>query len=158
MVNIKLIRVTNMFISMLLTYSYYMGARRRWWMPFWTSLATAGEWFVENTSNSRFKLIKKTKLKRHSAVSGPLKLLKSTKNYKNLKIEKWSFFSSGHPSFLDKTFKKLPKKKQKTEPVIYELIFISGFSFICSEPDHTSSTLYLNNHKEFFKGKNRDFL
>jgi len=47
-----------MFISMLLTYSYYMGARRRWWMPFRTPFATAGERVVENTSSSRIKLIK----------------------------------------------------------------------------------------------------
>ena len=34
-VNKKQIRVTNMFISMLLTYSYKMGVHRWWWMPFW---------------------------------------------------------------------------------------------------------------------------
>jgi len=47
-----------MFISMLFTYSYYMGARRRWWVPFRTPFTTVGERFVENTSSSRIKLIK----------------------------------------------------------------------------------------------------
>ena len=36
MLNMKLIQVTNMFISMLSTYLYNMGARRR----LWTVLAT----------------------------------------------------------------------------------------------------------------------
>jgi hypothetical protein len=48
-----------MFISMLSTYySYYMGARRRLWMPFWPPFSTACERFVKNTSTSRIKLIK----------------------------------------------------------------------------------------------------
>ena len=58
MINIKLIRVTNMFISMLWTYSYNMGARRRLWMPFWPPFSTVCERFVKNTSSSRIKLIK----------------------------------------------------------------------------------------------------
>jgi hypothetical protein len=48
-----------MFISMLSTYSYNMGARRRLWMPFWPPFSTACERFVENTSSSRIKLIKR---------------------------------------------------------------------------------------------------
>jgi hypothetical protein len=46
-----------MFISMLLTYSYCLGARRRWWMPFRAPFLTACERFAENTSSSRIKLI-----------------------------------------------------------------------------------------------------
>jgi hypothetical protein len=57
MINIKWIRVNNMFISMLSTYSYYMGTRRRLWMPFWPPFLTACERFVENTSSSKIKLI-----------------------------------------------------------------------------------------------------
>jgi hypothetical protein len=48
-----------MFISMLLTYSYNMGARRRLWMPFWPPFSTACERFVETTSSSIIKLIKR---------------------------------------------------------------------------------------------------
>jgi hypothetical protein len=43
---------------MLSAYSYYMGARRRLWMPFWPPFLTACERFVENTSSSRINLIK----------------------------------------------------------------------------------------------------
>jgi hypothetical protein len=52
-VNIKNIRVTNMFISMLLTYSYW------WWMPFRPPFLTACERFTKNTSSSRINLFKK---------------------------------------------------------------------------------------------------
>ena len=48
-----------MFISMLSTYLYNMGARRRLWMPFWPPFLTACERFAENTSSSRVKLIKR---------------------------------------------------------------------------------------------------
>ena len=48
-----------MFISMLSTYSYNMGTRRRLWMPFWPAFSTACERFDENTSSSRIKLIKR---------------------------------------------------------------------------------------------------
>ena len=50
-----------MFIIMLSTYSYYMGARRRlWmWMPFWPPFFTMCERLVENTSSSRIKLSKR---------------------------------------------------------------------------------------------------
>ncbi len=47
-----------MLISMLLTYSYNMGTRRRIWMPFWPPFSTECERFVKNTSSSRIKLIK----------------------------------------------------------------------------------------------------
>ena len=47
-----------MFISMLSTYSYNMGARRRLWMPCWPPFSTACERFDEDTSSSRIKLIK----------------------------------------------------------------------------------------------------
>jgi hypothetical protein len=47
-----------LFISILLTYSSYTGARRQRWMPFWPPFLTAGERFDENTSSSRIKLIK----------------------------------------------------------------------------------------------------
>jgi len=46
-----------MFISMLLTYLYYVGARRQWWMPFRTPFATAGERFVKDMVSSTIKLI-----------------------------------------------------------------------------------------------------
>jgi hypothetical protein len=46
-----------MFISMLLTYSYCLGARRRRWMPFRHPFSTAGERIMENTSSCRIKLI-----------------------------------------------------------------------------------------------------
>jgi hypothetical protein len=48
-----------MLISMLLTYSYNMGARRRLWMPFWPPFSTACKRFGKNTSSSRIKLIKR---------------------------------------------------------------------------------------------------
>ena len=48
-----------MFISMLSTYSYNMGTRRRLWMPFWPAFLTVCERFDENTSSSRIKLIKR---------------------------------------------------------------------------------------------------
>jgi hypothetical protein len=48
-----------MFISMLSTYLYNMGARRRLWMPFWPPFSTACERFVKNTSSSRIILIKR---------------------------------------------------------------------------------------------------
>ena len=48
-----------MFISMLSTYLCNMGTRRRLWMPFWLPFLTACERFVENTSSSRIKLIKR---------------------------------------------------------------------------------------------------
>ena len=41
---------------MLLFYSYCLGTRRQWWMPFRTPFATAGEQFVENTISSTIKL------------------------------------------------------------------------------------------------------
>jgi hypothetical protein len=47
-----------MFISMLLTYSYCLGARRRWWMPFPAPFLTACKRFAENTSSSRINLFK----------------------------------------------------------------------------------------------------
>ena len=47
-----------MFISMLLTNSYNMGAHRQQWMPFWPPFLTACEQFVKNTSSSRIKLSK----------------------------------------------------------------------------------------------------
>ena len=47
-----------MFISMLLTYLYNMGTRRRSWMPFRPPFVTACKRLVENTSSSRIKLIK----------------------------------------------------------------------------------------------------
>ncbi len=43
---------------MLLVYSYCLGARRWWWMPFRPPLLTAGEQFIKNTSSHRIKLIK----------------------------------------------------------------------------------------------------
>jgi hypothetical protein len=58
MVNIKNIWVTNMFISILLTYSYCLGTRRRWWMPFRPPFLTACERFAENTSSSTINLFK----------------------------------------------------------------------------------------------------
>ncbi len=58
MVNIKNIRVTNMFISMLITYLYCLGARLWWWMPFRPPFLTACEWFAENTNSSRINLFK----------------------------------------------------------------------------------------------------
>jgi hypothetical protein len=48
-----------MFISMLSTYSYCLGARRRWWMPFRAPFLTACERFAENTSSSRINLFKR---------------------------------------------------------------------------------------------------
>ena len=48
-----------MFISVLSTYSYNMGARRRLWMPFWPPFSKACERFVKNTSSSRIILIKR---------------------------------------------------------------------------------------------------
>ncbi len=51
------LRVTNMFISMLSTYLYNMGARRGLWMLFWPPFLTACVRFVKNTGNSRIKLI-----------------------------------------------------------------------------------------------------
>ncbi len=59
MVNIKSIRVTNMFISMLSTYSYCLGARRWWCMPFRAPFLTACERFAANTSSSRINLFKR---------------------------------------------------------------------------------------------------
>jgi hypothetical protein len=48
-----------MFINMLSTYSYNMGARRRLWMPFWPPFSAACERFAENkSSRSRIKLSK----------------------------------------------------------------------------------------------------
>jgi hypothetical protein len=47
-----------MFISMLLTYSYCLGARRWWWMPFRPPFLTACERFAENTSSSRINVFK----------------------------------------------------------------------------------------------------
>jgi hypothetical protein len=47
-----------MFISMLLTYSYGLGARSRWWMPFRAPFLTACEQFAENTSSCRINLFK----------------------------------------------------------------------------------------------------
>ena len=47
-----------MFISMLSTYLYNMGARRRLWMPFWPTFLTACKQFNENTSSSIIKLNK----------------------------------------------------------------------------------------------------
>ena len=59
MVNINNIRVTNMYISMLLTYSYCLGAHRRQWMPFRPPFLTACERLrTENTSSSRINLCK----------------------------------------------------------------------------------------------------
>ena len=59
MVNIKNIQITNMFISMLWTYSYCFSARRRWWMPFRPPFLTACKQFTENTSSSRINLFKR---------------------------------------------------------------------------------------------------
>jgi len=36
-----------LFICMLLVYSYYLGARRRQWMPFCPPFVTAGERFIK---------------------------------------------------------------------------------------------------------------
>jgi hypothetical protein len=41
----------------LLTNSYYMGTRRRQWMPIWQPFLTAGERFVKNRSTCRIKLM-----------------------------------------------------------------------------------------------------
>jgi hypothetical protein len=60
MVNIKNIRVTNMFISMLFTYSYCLGAHRRQWMPFRPPFLTECKRLkTENTSSSRINLCKR---------------------------------------------------------------------------------------------------
>jgi len=48
-----------MFISMLFTYLHCLGARRRWWMPFWSPFLTACEQFAKNTSSSRINLFKR---------------------------------------------------------------------------------------------------
>jgi hypothetical protein len=48
-----------MFISMLLTYSYCLGARRQWWMTFRAPFLTACEQFAKNTSSSRINLFKR---------------------------------------------------------------------------------------------------
>jgi hypothetical protein len=57
--NIKQIWVTNMFISMLSTYLYNMGARCWWWMPFWPPFLMACEQFIENTSSGRIRFSKR---------------------------------------------------------------------------------------------------
>jgi len=46
-----------LFISMLLVYSYSLGARRQQWMPFRPPFATAGKQLVENKMSCRIQLI-----------------------------------------------------------------------------------------------------
>jgi hypothetical protein len=48
-----------MFISMVLTYSYNMGAHHRLWMQFWPPFSTTCEQFGENMCSSRIKLSKR---------------------------------------------------------------------------------------------------
>ncbi len=44
--------------SMLLVYSYCLGACCWWWMLFWPPFSTAGKRFIKNTSSHRIELIK----------------------------------------------------------------------------------------------------
>ena len=48
-----------MFISILLTYLYCLGAHRRLWMPFRPPFLTACERFAKNTSSRRINLFKR---------------------------------------------------------------------------------------------------
>jgi hypothetical protein len=56
-INLNQNKDVELFITMLLVYSYCLGTRRQRWMPFWPPFLAAGERFVENKMSSIIKLI-----------------------------------------------------------------------------------------------------